>query len=55
MICSPTASTRLSGSNGSIKNVCATTETFIKERTHATTGKIEPVKIDDACSFFCRF
>ncbi len=41
--------------NGSIKNVCATTETFVKERTHTGTGKVEPVKIDDACSFFCRF
>jgi predicted dehydrogenase len=41
--------------NGSIKNVCATTETFVKERTHTATGKVEPVKIDDACSFFCRF
>ncbi len=41
--------------NGSIKNVCATTETFVKERTHTGTGKVEPVKIDDACTFFCRF
>jgi len=41
--------------NGSIKNVCATTETFVKERKHTATGKVEPVKIDDACTFFCRF
>ena len=41
--------------NGSIKNVCGTTETFVKERKHTGTGKVEPVKIDDACAFFCRF
>ena len=27
------------------------TETFIKERKHAETGKVEPVDIDDACMF----
>ena len=31
------------------------TETFIKERKHTLTGKVEKVGIDDACSFFCRF
>ena len=31
------------------------TETFVKERKHTGSGKVEPVKIDDACSFFCRF
>jgi len=41
--------------NGSIKGVNAMTETFIKERRHAETGKVEPVGIDDACTFFCRF
>jgi len=41
--------------NGPITNVCAMTETFIKERMHAETGKVEPVGIDDACTFFCRF
>ena len=41
--------------NGSIRDVCATTETFIKERTHSGTGKVEPVTIDDACSFLCHF
>jgi predicted dehydrogenase len=41
--------------NGSIHDVCAVTETFVKERTHVETGKKSPVKIDDACSFFCHF
>jgi len=41
--------------NGPITKVNALTETFIKERKHAETGKIEPVGIDDACTFFCRF
>jgi predicted dehydrogenase len=41
--------------NGSINNVNATTETFVKERKHNLTGKVEPVGIDDACLFFCRF
>lgn len=41
--------------NGSIKNVSAMTETFVKERMHTETGKMEPVGIDDACAFLCRF
>jgi predicted dehydrogenase len=41
--------------NGSINSVCAMTETFIKERKHNLTGNIEPVGIDDACAFLCRF
>jgi predicted dehydrogenase len=41
--------------NGPITSVCAMTETFVKERVHAETGKVEPVGIDDACTFFCRF
>jgi predicted dehydrogenase len=41
--------------NGSIKNVTAMTETFVKERMHQVTGKVEKVKIDDACAFLCRF
>ena len=41
--------------NGSIKNVTGMTETFVKERMHNETGKMEPVTIDDACSFLCRF
>ncbi len=41
--------------NGPISSVCAMTETFIRQRMHAETGKVEPVGIDDACTFFCRF
>lgn len=41
--------------NGGIKNVCAMTETFVKERKHNLTGQVEPVGIDDACAFLCRF
>jgi predicted dehydrogenase len=41
--------------NGQITTVCAMTETFVKERKHNLTGKVEPVKIDDACAFLCRF
>jgi predicted dehydrogenase len=41
--------------NGSISSVNAMTETFVKERKHNLTGQVEPVKIDDACAFFCRF
>ena len=41
--------------NGRISSVCALTETFIKERMHQESGKVEPVGIDDACTFFCRF
>jgi len=41
--------------NGPIKNVTAMTETFIKERKHQESGKVEPVAIDDACAFLCRF
>ena len=41
--------------NGSIKNVSAMTETFIKERKHNLTGKVEKVGIDDACAFMGRF
>jgi predicted dehydrogenase len=41
--------------NGSIDSVCAMTETFVKERKHNLTGKVEPVEIDDACAFLCRF
>ena len=41
--------------NGPIRDVTAMTETFVKERMHADTGKKEPVKIDDACSFLCHF
>lgn len=41
--------------NGPIKSVTAMTETFIKERKHTQTGKVEPVGIDDACAFLARF
>lgn len=41
--------------NGPMSSLCAMTETFVKERKHAESGKIEPVGIDDACTFFCRF
>ncbi|GAC1467086.1 MAG: Gfo/Idh/MocA family oxidoreductase [Isosphaeraceae bacterium] len=41
--------------NGSINSVSAMTETFVKERKHNLTGKVEPVTIDDACAFLCRF
>lgn len=41
--------------NGAITTVNAITETFIKERTHTLTGKVEKVGIDDACIFMGRF
>lgn len=41
--------------NGAIKDVSAVTETFVKERMHQLTGKVEPVGIDDACIFHCHF
>jgi predicted dehydrogenase len=41
--------------NGTIANVTAMTETFIKERKHNLTGKVEKVGIDDACTFMGRF
>ena len=41
--------------NGGINDVTAMTETFVKERKHQLTGKVEPVGIDDACSFLCHF
>jgi myo-inositol 2-dehydrogenase/D-chiro-inositol 1-dehydrogenase len=41
--------------NGPIVDVTAMTETFVKERKHMLTGKIEPVGIDDACAFLSRF
>jgi len=41
--------------NGPITQVNAMTETFVKERKHVETGKVEPVGIDDACIFMCRF
>ena len=41
--------------NGPIVKLVAYTETFIKQRKHAETGKLEPVTIDDACMFLAVF
>ena len=41
--------------NGQVADVTAMTETFVKERKHQLTGKVEKVGIDDACSFLCHF
>jgi myo-inositol 2-dehydrogenase/D-chiro-inositol 1-dehydrogenase len=41
--------------NGSLTQVTAMTETFIKERKHNLSGKVEAVGIDDASSFMGRF
>ncbi|MHA1158613.1 MAG: Gfo/Idh/MocA family protein [Alphaproteobacteria bacterium] len=41
--------------NGPINNVSGMTETFIKEREHTLTGKVEQVGIDDASAFLARF
>lgn len=41
--------------NGPIANVSAMTETFVKQRRHQLTGKVQPVGIDDACAFLARF
>jgi predicted dehydrogenase len=41
--------------NGPISRVVAKTETFVKERTHVETGKVQPVTIDDACMFLAEF
>ena len=41
--------------NGPITEVTAMTATFIKQRKHNLTGKVEPVGIDDASAFLCRF
>jgi predicted dehydrogenase len=41
--------------NGPIQRIVAHTETFIKQRKHVETGKIEPVTIDDACMFLALF
>ena len=37
--------------NGAIIDVSAVTETFIKERVHQASGKVQKVGIDDACIF----
>ncbi len=41
--------------NGGIKDVSAMTETFVKERPDAATGKTKKVGIDDASAFLARF
>jgi myo-inositol 2-dehydrogenase/D-chiro-inositol 1-dehydrogenase len=41
--------------NGPIAEVTAMTETFIKERKHNLTGRMEAVGIDDASAFLARF
>jgi predicted dehydrogenase len=41
--------------NGRIERVNSMTETFITERKHTLTGKVEKVGIDDACAFLARF
>jgi predicted dehydrogenase len=41
--------------NGPIATLSAMTETFVKERKHNLTGKVEKVGIDDASAFLARF
>jgi len=41
--------------NGGVEKVNAMTETFVKERKHTLSGKVEKVGIDDACAFLARF
>ncbi len=41
--------------NGPIRRVTAHVETFVKERKHVETGKMEPVTIDDTCMFLAIF
>jgi len=41
--------------NGAITRVVAKTETFVKQRVHQASGKLEPVGIDDACMFLAEF
>jgi predicted dehydrogenase len=41
--------------NGPLTEVTAMTETFVKERKHNLTGRVEPVHIDDASACLGRF
>jgi predicted dehydrogenase len=41
--------------NGGIESLSATTETFVKKRKHALTGKMQTVGIDDAAMVMARF
>ena len=40
--------------NGGIAEVSGMTETFVKSRKHNVSGKVEPVRIDDASAFLAR-
>ena len=41
--------------NGPIRNLTAMTETFVKKRKHAETGKVQEVGIDDAAAVLSHF
>ncbi len=41
--------------NGPIDSVTGATETFVKQRKHAVSGKVQDVGIDDASAFLARF
>jgi predicted dehydrogenase len=41
--------------NGPMQKLCCMTETFVKERMHNLTGKVEKVGIDDACQVIGTF
>ncbi len=41
--------------NGPLARVSATAETFVKQRMHQVTGKMQPVEIDDAVAVLARF
>ena len=41
--------------NGPIRRWSQRPQTFVTERKHAVTGKVEPVGIDDACMFLAEF
>lgn len=41
--------------NGAITDLTAMTETFVKRRKHAETGKLQAVGIDDAAAVLCHF
>jgi predicted dehydrogenase len=41
--------------NGGISDLSAMTETFVKKRKHAETGKMAEVGIDDAATVMCHF
>jgi predicted dehydrogenase len=41
--------------NGPVIRITAATETFVTERVHQDTGRVQPVDIDDACLAIARF